>query len=442
VHPLFRDTTGRRRWGTIGRALRSRNYRLFFTGQGISLVGTWMQRTALLWFVATMYPDVRLAAFWLGVVGFCSHIPALLLTPLAGALADRWDRRRMILGAQLLAMIQAFVLASLTLAGTVEIWHIIALSLWIGVVDAVDIPTRQSFVVELVDKPEDLHNAIALNSSIVNGGRLLGPVLGGIVTGLFGAGICFLLNGFSYLAVLASLLAMRVAPRRTAPGTANVLAHLAEGIRYASSFHPIRTLLALMALVSLAGFPYASLLPAFAGHILLLGPNGYGVLVAGTAAGALAGAVYLAGRESVRGLDRVVATAPLLFGGALIGLALSRSFTLSLMMMPLLGLGQILLMAAGNTLLQTIVDEDKRGRVMSFYSLSFMGMMPLGNLMAGFAARHVGPSPTMAAGGALCIVGALVFCRMLPSLQEQVHPIYVSKGIVPGAAAGVPERLR
>jgi MFS family permease len=435
--PLLRSAADGGRLKMIARALRSRNYRLFFFGQGLSLIGTWMQRTALLWLVGTTYPDVRIAAFWLGVVGFSSHIPALVLTPLAGALADRWNRHRMLVVTQFLAMIQAFVLAILTLTGVVEIWHIIGLALWLGMVNAVDIPVRQSFVIEMVDRPEELHNAIALNSSIVNVGRLLGPALGGVLTALFGAGVCFLLNGISFLTVIAALLAMRITPRQMQPTTKHVLQNLAEGFRYAYTFAPIRSLLLLLTLVSLTGFPYASLLPAFAKHILVLGPKGYGSLVSGIGIGALAGAIYLAGRESVRGLDRIIALAPALLGGVLIAFSLSRSFVLSLLLMPLLGLGQIMLLAAGNTVLQSIVEEDKRGRVMSFYALSFMGMLPLGNLLAGLVARHIGPSMTVAVGGAICIAGALHFSRKLPALRSHVDPIYMSKGIIPEVATGL-----
>lgn len=417
------------RWVNLARALRSRNYRLFFMGQGISLIGTWMQRTALLWLISTKFPDERIAAFWLGVVGFAGQIPSLGLAPLAGALADRWNRHRMVIVTQTLAMVQAFVLAALTLTNVVELWHIIVLSLWLGVVTGVDIPARQSFVVEMVDHPEDLHNAIALNSSIVNLGRLLGPALGGILTALFGVGVCFLLNAFSFLTVIAALLAMRIRPREVRPSSKRVLHNLAEGFGYAFRFPPIRALLLIMALVSLVGFPYASLLPAFAKHVFSCGPRGYGVLVAAVGVGALAGGVYLAGRSSVRGLERVIAIAPALFGGGVIAFSLGRSFLLALMLMPLLGLGQMLLMASINTMLQTIVEDDKRGRVMSFYSLSFMGMFPLGSLLLGVMARLIGPSLTVAIGGAVCIAGAVNFSRRLSVLRKLVRPIYMDRGI-------------
>jgi MFS family permease len=430
-------TAGGSRWSKLIRALKSRNYRLFFMGQGLSLVGTWMQRTALLWFIGTQFTDDRTAAFWLGVVGFSGQIPALVVTPLAGALADRWNRHRMVIGAQTLAMIQAFVLAGLTLSGALAVWHVIALSVWLGTVNAIDIPARQSFLIEMVDRPEDLSNAIALNSSIVNAGRLVGPALGGLLTAAFGVGICFLLNGLSYLTVIGALLAMRLKLRPEPPTKGHVLHNLADGFLYAFRSPPIRGVLVLMALVSLVGIPYASLLPVFAKYVLSSGPEGYGALVAAVGVGALLGAFYLASRSSVLGLDRLIAAAPLLFGAGLICFSFSRDFALSMALMPILGLGQMLLMAGSNTILQAIVEDDKRGRVMSFFSLSFMGMVPVGNLLAGIAARHIGPATTVAIGGGACIVGALYFSIRLPALRRLVHPIYISKGIIPEVATGL-----
>jgi len=436
VSELIPSVANGSRWSNVIRPLRSRNYRLFFVGQGVSLIGTWMQITALLWLVGTRFPDERTAAFWLGVVGFSGQIPAFLLTPLAGAWADRWNRRRMVIATQALAMLQSFVLAALTLTGKIEMWQIVALSLWSGAINAVDVPTRQAFVVEMIDRPEDLTSAIALNSSIFNAGRLVGPALGGILTALLGVGVCFLLNGFSFLAVIVALLAMRVKPR-PARIRKHVIHNLVEGLEYAFKFPPIRALLLIMALVSLLGAPYSSLLPAFAVHVLSCGPRGYGALVAAVGVGALAGAISLASRSSVRGLGRVIVLAPVLFGAGLIGFSLNRSFSLALLLMPVLGLGQILLMASCNTVLQTIVDDDKRGRVMSFYSMSFMGMFPLGNLLAGVAAREMGLSLTIALGGAACVLGALDFWRKLPALRKLLHPIYASKGIIPEVATGL-----
>jgi MFS family permease len=316
-------------------------------------------------------------------------------------------------------------------------WHIIALSVWLGAANAVDIPTRQSFLVEMVDGTNELSNAIALNSSIVNVGRLVGPALGGLLTALVGVGACFLVNGFSFLAVIVALVAMRIAPRVGVVSKKHVRRDLADGFAYAFRFPPIRALLLIMALVSLVGIPYSSLLPVFAHHVLAAGPKGYGALMAGVGVGALVGAFYLASRSSVRGLGRVIAWSPALLGAGLVAFALSRSFALSLMLTPFLGLGQILLMASCNTVLQTIVEDDMRGRVMAFYSLSFLGMMPLGNLLAGVAARQVGPSWTIAVGGVLCIAAALRFSRKLPELRRWVRPIYVRKGIIPEVASGL-----
>ncbi|MBN2711194.1 MAG: MFS transporter [Planctomycetes bacterium] len=427
----------RSRWSNLARALKSRNYRLFFWGRSVSMIGTWMQRTALLWLVGTMYDDLRIASFWLGVVGFSGQIPALVLTPLAGGLADRCNRHRVIIITQILAMLQAFTLAGLAFSGAVEIWQVIALSVCLGAINAFDIPMRQAFISEMVDDPEDMGNAIALNSSMVNVGRLLGPAFGGMLAAISGPGICFLVNGLSFLAVIISLLMMRIKSREVAASQRRMYHHLAEGFRYTFKFPPICAIILIMSLVSISGIPYASLLPVFAGHVLDCGPKGYGLFVSGVGLGALGGGIYLASRPSVLGLGRIIALAPLLFGCALVAFSQSRSFTLSLMVTPLLGLGQMLLMASGNTVLQTIVDEDKRGRVMSLYALSFMGMVPLGNLIAGLVARYIGPTWTITAGGCICICGAILFSRKLPALREIVRPIYVSKGIIPEVADGL-----
>jgi MFS family permease len=420
------------RWANIDRALRSPNYRLFFFGQSISLIGTWMQRTALLWLVSTYYHDARSAAFWLGVVGFCNQIPAIVLTPITGVFADRWNRHNMVIITQILAMIQALVLAGLTLSGHIQMWQIVSLALCLGAINAVDVPTRQAFVVDMMDRHEDLDNAIALNSTIVNGGRMIGPALGGIMIALFGAGYCFLINGLSYIAVLISLLLMRIKPRQITPTKKRILSQLAEGFHYALGFAPIRGLLFIRALISLVGIPYTALLPVFASHLLGGGPKSYGLLVTGVGVGALCSGLYLASRSSVLGLGRIIAFAATTMGTGMILLSLSRSFILSLMITPLMGTGQMLVLAATNTVLQTIVDDDKRGRVMSLNALAFMGMVPIGSLMAGTIASHIGPAATIAIGGSICILGGLVFGKSLPGLSKQVQPIYVAKGISKG----------
>lgn len=409
------------RWAHMGRALRSRNYRLFFYGQGVSMIGTWMQRTALLWLVGMRFDDERTAALWLGVVGFCGQIPSLVLTPLAGALADRWNRHRMVVGAQVLAMIQAFVLAGMAFTNHLEMWHIIALSVWLGAVHAVDIPARQSFMLEMLDTPEDLPNAIALNSTLVNLGRLVGPALGGVVAAMMGASVCFLLNGLSFLSVIAALLFMRLPAATKKTVHRHILHNMLEGFQYAWRVVPIRSTLLLMSLVSLVAVPYVSLLPAMARHGLSCEAGGYGLLVAAAGMGALLGAVHLAGRRSAIGLERVMGVAPCVMGVALVVFAWNHSFWVALVLMGMVGMGQMLLIASGNTLLQTMVDDDKRGRVMSFYSLSFMGVMPLGNLLAGVAARHIGTSWTLTTGGILCVAGAVGFRAALPALAAALE---------------------
>ncbi|MFA4945794.1 MAG: MFS transporter [Lentisphaeria bacterium] len=415
------------------RSLKHRNFRLFFMGQGISLIGTWMQMMAVAWLVWRLSHS----AWLLGLIGFSARIPTFLMAPFAGVLVDRVDRHRLIIGTQVLAMAQALMLAGLMYSGRLTVWHIVALSLLLGFINALDMPARQSFLVQMLDRPEDLTNAIALNSSLVNGARLVGPAVAGILIAGAGEALCFLLNGLSYLAVIAGLLLMRVPPTaRMGPRTA-ILANLGEGFRYAFGFPPIRALLLLLALVSLAGASYTQLLPIFAQQILHGDARTQGFLVSAAAAGALAGALYLAGRRSVRGLGRVIAWAPAVFGAGLVALGLSPWLWLTLAVMPVVGLGLIIQMASTNTVLQTIVDDDKRGRVMSFYSMAFMGMVPLGSLLAGSLAHFIGAPLMVSLSGICCIAAAAGFARRLPALRELVHPIYVRRGIIPQVATGL-----
>ena len=417
----------------VFRSLRHRNYRLFFMGQGLSLIGTWMQMTAVAWLVWRLSHSALL----LGVVGFASRIPTFVMAPFAGVLVDRVDRHRLVIVTQVLSMVQALMLAGLMYSGHLAIWHIVVLSLMLGFINALDVPARQSFLVQMLDRREDLTNAIALNSSMVNGARLIGPSIAGLLIAGAGEGLCFLLNGLSYIAVIASLLMMRVQPnarvgRQTAP-----LENLREGFRYAFGFAPIRDLLLLLALVSLTGASYTQLLPIFAEQILHGDARTQGFLISAAGGGALAGALYLAGRRDVRGLGRVIAWAPAVFGAGLIALGLSPWLWLTLMVMPVVGLGLMVQMASTNTVLQTIVDDDKRGRVMGFYSMAFMGMVPLGSLVAGFLAHVIGAPLTVILGGTCCIAGSIGFARQLPTLRKLVHPIYVRKGIIPEVATGL-----
>jgi len=420
--------------GFMVRALRHRNYRLFFSGQTVSLVGTWMTRIAASWLVYRLTGSALL----LGLVGFAGQIPSFLLAPFAGVLVDRWNRHRLLVVTQVLAMVQSAALAGLTLAGVINIWHVLSLSLFQGVINAFDMPARQAFVVEMVEKREDLSNAIALNSSMVNAARLVGPSVGGVIIAAVGEGWCFALDAVSYLAVIASLLLMQIAPRaRRAATEKKVLHELQEGWRYVAGSPPIRSILLLLALVSLVGMPYTVLMPVFASQILHGGPHTLGFLMAATGVGALLGALFLANRRTVVGLGKVIPMMSALFGAGLIGFSLSRWLPLSLLLLLFTGIGFMVQMAASNTLLQTLVEDDKRGRVMSFYTMAIMGVTPFGSLLAGGLAHRLGAPHTLLFGGIGCIAAALWFASLLPSLRERVRPIYIQKGILPELAEGI-----
>jgi MFS family permease len=416
------------------RALSHRNYQLFFSGQSISLIGTWMTRIATSWLVYRLTGSALL----LGVVGFAGQIPSFLLAPFAGVLVDRWNRHRLLVATQVLALLQSLALAILALTGIVQIWHIVLLSVFQGLINAFDMPARQAFVVEMVEKREDLPNAIALNSSMVNAARLLGPSIGGIIIAAVGEGWCFMLDAVSYLAVIASLLAMKITPRMTKEiKGAKMLRQMREGWKYASGFAPIRKVLLLLALVSLVGMPYTVLMPVFANEILHGGPNTLGLLMAASGVGALAGALLLAARKSVLGLGKFIPLMAGAFGAGLIAFSFSRALWLSLLLMVVTGLGFMVQMAVSNTVLQTIVEEDKRGRVMSFYTMAFMGTAPFGSLLAGSVADKIGAPYTLLIGGLGCIIGALWFATSLPALRQDVRPIYVKIGILPEVATGI-----
>jgi MFS family permease len=411
------------------RALKHRNYQLFFSGQSISLIGTWMTRIATSWLVYKLTGSALL----LGVVGFAGQIPSFMLAPFAGVLVDRWNRHRLLVFTQILAMIQSVALAALALTGYIKIWHVIALSIFQGVINAFDMPARQSFVVEMVEKREDLPNAIALNSSMVNAARLLGPSIGGVIIAAVGEGWCFMIDGISYLAVIGSLLAMKFIPAAATKikKETNVLEQFREGWKYVAGSPPISKILLLLAFVSLVGMPYTVLMPVFANEVLHGGPHTLGFLMAASGVGALSGAVFLASRKSVLGLGRLIPLMAGVFGAGLIAFSFSRMIWLSLVLMIVTGLGFMIQMAVSNTLIQTIVEEDKRGRVMSFYTMAFMGTAPFGSLLAGSLAERIGAPNTLLLGGIGCLVGALWFARALPRLRQFVHPIYIEKGILP-----------
>jgi MFS family permease len=427
------DESGPIRLKLIVRALSHRNYRLFFGGQSISLIGTWLTQIATSWLVYRLSNSALL----LGVIGFVSQIPIFLLTPFAGVLLDRWNRRRTLVITQTLSMLQSFALAILTLTGVIAVWQIIILCICQGLVNAFDVPARQSFVVEIVDKREDLGSAIALNSSMFNSARLLGPSIAGMLIAAFGEGVCFLVDGISYLGVIAALLGMQIRLRKVESHRADVLQGFKEGFSYAFGFAPIRAILLLLGLVGLAGMPYMILMPVFAADVLHGGAHTFGFLMGASGAGAVAGAVYLASRRSVRGLGKIISLASSIFGVGLITFSLSRTFWLSLLLMMLIGLGVMVQVASSNTVLQTIVDDDKRGRTMSFYTMAFIGMSPFGSLLAGLLASKIGAPNTLLICGASCIFGSLLFSRSLPRLREMVRPIYVRMGIIPEVAKGI-----
>ncbi len=418
---------------SIVRALRSRNYRLFFGGQSVSLIGTWMMRVATSWLVYRLTGS----AFLLGLTGFVGQIPTFLVAPLAGVLVDRWNRHRILVVTQVLAMVQSLLLAALALGGVIRFWHVLLLSVAQGVINAFDTPARQSLLIDLVERKEDLPNAIALNSSMVNAARLVGPSLAGALIAVAGEGVCFLIDGLSYIAVVAALLAMRI-PTRRANGTPGRMLHeLAEGMRYAIGFVPIRTILLMLAIVSIVGMPYTVLVPVVARELLGGGPYVFGFLMAATGLGALAGALWLASRRTVLGLGRMLVLAATLFGAGLIAIGLSRWLVITLPLMAVTGFGMMVQIAGSNTLLQTIVDDDKRGRVMSLYTMSFMGMTPFGSLLAGVLAERIGAGGTLIVGGICCLAAAAWFAFRLPRVRALVRPIYVRLGIIPEIASGM-----
>ena len=389
----------------IGRALRHRNYRLFFAGQGISLIGTWMQRVAMSWLVYRLTGSALL----LGVVNFTGQAPTLLFTPFAGVIADRYDRHRLLVVTQVMAMVQAALIAVLVLTDAIAVWHLVLLSLFLGIVNAFDTPIRQSLIVEMIESREDLGNAIALNSSMMNGARLVGPSIAGILIASVGEGMCFLLNAVSYVAVILALMAMTIAPKRMRAQRPHLWEAWREGVTYAFGSPPIRSVLLLLAVVSFMGMPYATLLPIFAQEVLQGGAQTLGFLMGAAGIGALIGAMFLASRDSVLGLETVLVVAAMIFGTGLIGFSLSRVFWLSCGLMIVSGFGMMVHMAAANTLVQTLVDDDKRGRVMSLHTMSVRGMVPLGSLIAGGLASQIGAPATLTLGGICCALGAVIF---------------------------------
>ncbi len=397
-------------FSNVGRALRHRNYRLFFIGQGTSLVGTWITRVATAWLVYRLTGSALL----LGIVGFAGQIPTFLVAPFAGVLVDRWSRHRVLVVAQVLSMIQSALLAAFVFTNAITIVHVVLLVAFQGLINAFDTPARQAFVVEMVESREDLPNAIALNSSMVNAARLVGPSVAGILIAAFGEGWCFAIDAASYIAVLISLLMMRVAVRPARKAGKRVLVELRDGFRYAASHKIIRSALLLLALVSLVGMPYTVLLPVFARRVLHGGPYTLGALTAASGMGAIGGALWLASRKDETGIARVMLFGGAAFGAGLVGFGLSQTLWLSLPLMVVTGAGMMIEMASSNTLIQTLVDEDKRGRVMSFYTMAFFGMTPFGALGGGILADRMGAPMTVIIGGIATLVAIAAFTLARP----------------------------
>ena len=413
----------------LTRALASRNYRLFFSGQTVSLVGTWITRVATSWLVYRLTGSV----FLLGVVSFCGQIPTLLLAPFAGVIVDRSDRHRILVVTQVLSMLQSVALAALTFAGRITVTDVLVLQVAQGIINAFDTPARQSFIIELVEDRADLPNAIALNSSMVNASRIIGPSIGGIVIAAVGEGWCFTIDAISYLAVIASLLAMRITQRALPSRDTRMLDELRVGFRYVSRFAPVRSALLLLSLISIMGMPYTVLMPAIAANLLHGGPHTLGFLMTASGVGALGGALYLASRRSVLGLGRAMVMSSAAFGIGLVAFSFTRVLWLSLLVLPIVGAGMMVTKAAANTVIQTVVDESLRGRVMAFYTMAFLGTAPIGSLIAGVAADRIGPTNTIMAGGLCCVLAAAWFGFRLPELRVLVRPIYVERGIIEAA---------
>jgi MFS family permease len=420
-------------WRFALRALRSRNYRLFFGGQSVSLIGTWMTRVATSWLVYRLTGS----AFLLGMVSFAGQVPTFILGPFAGVWVDRLNRHQVLVLTQVLSMVQSFWLAALALTHTITFHQIFALSIFQGMINAFDMPARQAFLLQMVDNRDDLPNAIALNSSMVNGSRLVGPSLAGLVIAAFGEGMCFLIDGISYIAVIISLLVMQIAAVQVIRKRESVVEEFRQGWEYVSRFKPIRNILLLLAVVSFVGMPYTVLMPIFAEKILHGGAHTLGFLMGATGIGALFSAMALAARKSVLGLGRIIPLSCAIFGIGLIAFSLSHWLWLSLILLLFTGFGLMQQMAASNTILQTIMDENMRGRVMSYYSMAFVGTAPFGSLVAGYVADRMGAPSTLIIGGVFCVVAAAWFWGQLGQIRELIRPIYRRLGILPELATGL-----
>ena len=432
--PLNHSNTDSRLKTTF-RALRHRNFRIFFSGQLFSLIGTWIQTVAESWLVYRLTGS----SLKLGAVGFCAQIPVFIAAPIGGIIADRYDRRKIVIGTQVSAMLLALIYAALVLIHgsdgkmLIQVWHIFLLAALLGLVNGIDIPARQSFMVEMVGK-EDLMNAIALNSSMFNGARIIGPAIAGIMVGAIGEGWCFFANGISYIAVITGLMLITVQPRVISIKSSPTQ-HLIAGFRFVKGAKPIRDMLLLLGVVSLVAMPYAVLMPIFADRILHVGAEGLGILMGATGVGALLAALSLAARSGLKGLGRLIGFAALGFGVSLIAFSSSRTFWLSVLLLVPVGFGMMLETTTSNTLIQAMVPDELRGRVMAVYTMMFMGMAPLGSLFSGAVADRLGAPVTLSIGGVICMIAAAVFLSRLPQFRIGARELVVAQGLAGGDPA-------
>ena len=416
------------------RALASRNFRRYYIGQAVSMLGTWIQSLAVMW-LAYRLSDSTL---FTGLVGFLHSAPHLFLSPFAGVLGDRVSRRRMLMTVLSLLTLQSIVLAILSGLHIIEPWQLAALALFAGVCNAFETPTRQAFFIQLLDRREDLPNAIALNSILMNGTRLVGPSIGGLIIGIFDETVCFALNALTYFAVLAALFQVRVVhPRPTRPPS-HPLADLAEGWRYAMGFPPVRRMLFTLAAVSLAVSPYSTLMPAIAVKTFGQGAELVGIFVGAVGLGAVISAISLARRPSIVGLGKWIAIAAIVAGIGMAGFSFSRSEWLSALLMMMAGFGMFMTGATCNTILQSVVEEEKRGRVMSYYTMFFIGSAPIGHYLGGWLAEHTGAPIAFFAGGMVSLVTGIVFALRMPSFRAYLRPVYISRGIIPASVEPPP----
>lgn len=408
------------------RAFRHRNYRLFFCGQSLAVLGNWIQYFAMTWLVYRLTGS----AWLLGVTGFASQIGILVLAPFAGLWADRFDRRKLLLATQLAAMVPGFALAALAWTDAVEIWHVVVLSSLFGVIMAIEVPVRQTFTPALVTAREDLPSAIAFNALMQNGGRMVGPTIAGVLIAASGEAVCFFLNGASKIAAVISLTTIVVAPAARATARSSAWASLKEGVAYTWNSVPLRRLLPVVALVTFMAFPYQTLMPIFAAEVFSGGADTLGVLIGAAGLGGITGMLLLASRRDVRGLLNWIAASAFAAGATLTVFSYSRSFVLSLAMIAIVGFAALIVAMGVSTIIQIIVEDGMRGRVMGLFTVSFMGMVPLGSLAAGASAEWIGPQNTLAAGGVACMLTGLWLWRRLPELRTHIRPIYARLGII------------